>query len=291
MRTYKIIEKMHLWIGISLAIIALGLIFMLIRGGFNWGIDFTGGNMLHFDINETYELAEVRSILGKLDIKEFEAKKAGDSGQELIIRTVDLSKSMQTKIFDTFKQKWPNTELIRAGVIDAVIGKELQRQAIIALVIATLGMLIYITFRFEFYSAVAAVLALVHDVLIVLSFYAIFNVPVDSTFIAVILTIVGYSINDTIVIFDRIRENLKVMKKAAFEDVANLSINQSISRTVNTSVTTLLTIAALFFLGGETIKDFTLALIVGISAGTYSSIFIASALWSIFKKKLKAAKA
>lgn len=291
MRTYKIIEKMHLWIGISLAIIALGLIFMLIRGGFNWGIDFTGGNMLHFDINETYELAEVRSILGKLDIKEFEAKKAGDSGQELIIRTVDLSKSMQTKIFDTFKQKWPNTELIRAGVIDAVIGKELQRQAIIALVIATLGMLIYITFRFEFYSAIAAVLALVHDVFIVLSFYAIFNVPVDSTFIAVILTIVGYSINDTIVIFDRIRENLKVMKKDSFEDVVNLSISQNISRTVNTSMTTLITITALFLLGGETIKDFTLALIVGISAGTYSSIFIASPLWSIFRGIRKAAKA
>lgn len=290
MKIYKIMEKKRIWFGISLTIIALGLVFMLMRG-FNWGIDFTGGNMLHFDIHQTYELAEARDVLGKLDIKEFEAKKAGDTGQELIIRTVDLSKEMQTEILDTLKQKWPETELVRAEAIDAIIGKELQRQAVIALIIANIGMLIYITFRFEFKSAVAAVLALVHDVLIVLSFYAIFNVPVDSKFIAVILTIVGYSINDTIVIFDRIRENLKNMRKTSFDEIANLSISQTVSRSVNTSVTTLLTITALFLLGGETIKDFTLALIVGISAGTYSSIFIASPLWSVFRGKLKTAKA
>ncbi len=290
MKIYKIIEKKRIWFGISLTIIALGLVFMLMRG-FNWGIVFTGGNMLHFDIHQTYELVEVRDSLGRLDIKEIEAKKAGDTGQEIIIRTVDLSKEMQTKILDTLNQKWPETELVRAEAIDAIIGKELQRQAAIALIIANIGMLIYITFRFEFKSAVAAVLALVHDVLIVLSFYAIFNVPVDSTFIAVILTIVGYSINDTIVIFDRIRENLKDMRKIPFDEVANLSISQTVSRSVNTSVTTLFTITALFLLGGETIKDFTLALIVGVSAGTYSSIFIASPLWSVFRGKLKTAKA
>lgn len=290
MKIYKIIEKKGIWFCISLTIIALGIVFMLMRG-FNWGIDFTGGNMLHFDIHQNYELAEVRDTLAELDIKEFEAKKAGDTGQELIIRTVDLSKEMQTHILDTLKQKWSNTELIRAEAIDAIIGKELQKQAVIALIIANIGMLVYITFRFEFNSAIAAVLALAHDVLIVLSFYAIFNVPVDITFIAVILTIVGYSINDTIVIFDRIRENLKEMRKTPFEEVANLSISQTVSRSINTSVTTLLTITVLFLLGGETIKDFALALIVGIIAGTYSSIFIASSLWSIFRGKLKSAKA
>ena len=159
----------------------------------------------------------------------------------------------------------------------------MQRQAVIALIIANIGMLIYITFRFEFYSAVAAVMALLHDVLIVLSFYAIFNIPVDSSFIAVILTIVGYSVNDTIVIFDRIRENLKVMKQASFEDIANISITQSITRTVNTSLTTLLTITALYFLGGETIRDFTSALSESISAGTYSSLIITSTLWLILR--------
>lgn len=289
MKVYKIIEKKHIWFGISLAIIALGLVFMVMRG-FNWGIDFTGGNMLHFDIHQTYELSEARNVLEKLDI-DFEAKKAGDTGQELIIKTVDLSKEMQDEILDALKQKWPDTNLVRAETIDAIIGKELQKQAVIALIIANIGMLIYITFRFEFNSALAAVLALLHDVLIVLSFYAIFYIPVDSTIIAVILTIVGYSINDTIVIFDRVRENLKNMRKVPFEEVANLSISQTITRSVNTSLTTLLTITVLFLLGGETIKDFTLALIVGISAGTYSSIFIASPLWSMFRGKLKTAKA
>jgi len=291
-KSYKIMEKKHIWIGISVIMIALGIVSMSMRG-LNWGIDFTGGNLLHFNLNQNYELAEVRSILEELDIKEFEAKKAGDGQQELIIRTVtvELSENMQTEILDTLKREWSETELIRAETIDAVIGKEMQRQAVIALIIANIGMLIYITFRFEFYSAVAAVMALLHDVLIVLSFYAIFNIPVDSSFIAVILTIVGYSVNDTIVIFDRIRENLKVMKQASFEDIANISITQSITRTVNTSLTTLLTITALYFLGGETIRDFTSALIVGISAGTYSSIFIASSLWLILRGKTRIANA
>mgnify|MGYP000262096954 FL=1 len=290
MKTYKIMERKYIWIGISLIVISLGFVFMAFRG-LNWGIDFTGGNILHFDLNQSYDLARARAILEKLDIKEFEAKKAGDDQQELIIRTVELSKDLQAKVQETLKQEWPETELVRAETIDAVIGKELQRQAIIALILANIGMLIYITFRFELYSAIAAVVALVHDVLVVISFYAIFNVPVDSTFIAVILTIVGYSINDTIVIFDRIRENLRVMNKASFDEVANLSISQSLLRTINTSMTTLLTVAALYFLGGETIKDFTLALLVGISTGTYSSIFIASPLWSIFRGKAQAAKA
>jgi len=286
-KTYKIIEKKHIWIGFSLTIIILGIMFILFRG-LNWGIDFTGGNILHFDLKQNYDLAKVRRILEKLDINEFETKKAGDDQQELIIRTVELSKDMQEKIYEALNQEWSKTDLIRTEAIDAVIGKELQRQAIIALIIANIGMLIYVTFRFEFYSAVAAVLALVHDVLVVISFYAIFNVPIDSSFIAVILTIVGYSINNTIVIFDRIRENLKSMGKASFDDVANMSLTQSLSRTINTSLTTLLTITVLYFLGGETIKDFTMALIVGICAGTYSSIFIASPLWSILRGNIKA---
>jgi len=181
--------------------------------------------------------------------------------------------------------------LIQAETIDAVIGKEMRQQAIIALILANIGMLIYITFRFEFKSAVAAVLALVHDVLIIISFYAIFHIPVDSTFIAVVLTIVGYSINDTIVVFDRIRENLKTMRKASFTDIANLSIMQTLARSINTSFTTLITITALFLLGGETIKDFSLALIVGIASGTYSSIFIATPLWEIFRDRTKTVKA
>ena len=290
MKAYKIIEKKYLWFGLSLAVIIIGIAFLIFQG-FNWGIDFTGGNMLQFDIHQSFELADARSILEQLDIREFEVKKGGDTQQELIIKTTAISEDMQNKISESLKQKWPNTELIQAETIDAVIGKEMRQQAIIALILANIGMLIYITFRFEFKSAVAAVLALVHDVLIIISFYAIFHIPVDSTFIAVVLTIVGYSINDTIVVFDRIRENLKTMRKASFTDIANLSIMQTLARSINTSFTTLITITALFLLGGETIKDFSLALIVGIASGTYSSIFIATPLWEIFRDRTKTVKA
>ncbi len=290
MKAYKIIEKKYLWFGLSLAVIIIGIAFLIFQG-FNWGIDFTGGNMLQFDIHQSFELADARSILEQLDIREFEVKKGGDTQQELIIKTTTISEDMQNKISESLKQKWPNTELIQAETIDAVIGKEMRQQAIIALILANIGMLIYITFRFEFKSAVAAVLALVHDILIIISFYAIFHIPVDSSFIAVVLTIVGYSINDTIVVFDRIRENLKTMRKASFTDIANLSIMQTLARSINTSFTTLITITALFLLGGETIKDFSLALIVGIASGTYSSIFIATPLWEIFRDRTKTVKA
>lgn len=289
MKPYKIIEKKHLWFSLSLAVITIGIAFLIFQG-FNWGIDFTGGNMLQFNIHQSFELADARSILDQLNIHEFEAKKGGDTQQELIIKTTTISEDMQNKILESLKQKWPETELIQAETIDAVIGKEMRQQAIIALILANIGMLIYITFRFEFKSAVAAVLALVHDILIIISFYAIFHIPVDSSFIAVVLTIVGYSINDTIVVFDRIRENLKTMKKASFTEIADLSITQTLARSINTAATTLITITALFLLGGDTIKDFSLALIIGIASGTYSSIFIASPFWEIFSNRTKTAK-
>lgn len=277
MKSYKIIEHKKLWFSISLIIIVVGLFFMIFRG-FNWGIDFTGGTLLQYDIKQDYRLQDVREILNKLNLKN-EVKKAGDNKQLLIIKTVELTEEDQNKITEALRQKWPNVQLNQAEQINAVIGKELRKKALIALLLANLGMFIYIAFRFEFNSAVAAVLALVHDVLIVMSFYAISGIPVDGTFIAVILTIVGYSINDTIVIFDRIRENIRYARKVSFSDIANSSITQTLSRTINTTLTTLLAILALYLFGGTTIKDFTLALIIGIVSGTYSSIFIASPIW------------
>lgn len=285
MKPLNIMEKKRIWFGISAAFIVAGLIALAVHG-FNWGIDFTGGNILNFDIKQTYVLQDVREILTTLGITS-EAKKAGDSGEQLIVRTGAITPEQQSEITSALSEKWQNLELVGSEKIDPVIGGELQKQAITALIIANLGMLVYITFRFEFKSALAAVLALIHDVAVVLSFYAIFNIPVDGTIIAVILTVVGYSINDTIVIFDRIRENLKSSPRKSFNELADLSILQSFTRTINTSVTTFLTIFALFLLGGETLKDFTLALIVGIIAGTYSSVFIASPLWGMFRASAK----
>lgn len=289
-KKYAIVERKWLWLNISLIIIAAGL-FSLATRGLNWGVDFTGGDILHFDIGEPYSLAEARQKIENLGLKNVEIKEAGDNREELIIRTIVLTQEQKNKLNETIKERWPKSQLIRAEKVDAIIGKELQRQALVALLIATFGVLVYVAIRFEFKSGIAAILALVHDVLVMLSFYSIFYIPVDVTFVAAILTVVGYSINDTIVIFDRIRENLKIMGKARFDDIANISITQTLTRSINTSLTTLISIIALYILGGETIKDFTLALIVGIVSGVYSTIFIATPIWSMLRGQQKAIRA
>jgi len=179
-------------------------------------------------------------------------------------------------------------DVLRVDNVGAVIGKELTREAFLALLIASVAMVLYITMRFEFKFAVAAILALLHDVFVVLAFFSLFKVEINSPFIAAILTIIGYSINDTIVIFDRIRENLKYHRKRTILEVINDSINESLVRSINTSLTTLVVLVALFvafnyFVGGMNLKVFALALLVGIVSGTYSSIFIASPLWYLWK--------
>ena len=181
-------------------------------------------------------------------------------------------------------------DILRIENVGAVIGKELTREAFLALAIAALGMVLYITLRFEFKFALAAIIALLHDAFIMVAIFSIFMIEINSTFIAAILTIIGYSINDTIVIFDRIRENLKTRRKKSVPEVVNDSINESLVRCINTSLTTFVVLVCLFiafnfFIGGMDLKAFALALMVGVIAGTYSSIFIASPLWLLFRKE------
>ena len=177
-----------------------------------------------------------------------------------------------------------DTDLLQSGYIGPSIGKEIQSKAVVSVIIASIFMLIYISFRFKFTFGISAIIALVHDVLIVIAIYAIFRVPVNSPFVAAILTVVGYSINDTIVVFDRIRENAKLHPKMDKMTLADVSIRQTVTRSINTSVTTLLSILMLYILGVDSIKEFTFPLLVGILSGTYSSIFIASPLWVLFEK-------
>jgi len=197
------------------------------------------------------------------------------------------STSYKQAIFNAFKEEYNLEEdaFIQAQTFGPAIGDEIRRKAIISILIAAIGMLLYITFRFELKFGISAIVALVHDVLIALAVYALLRIPVNSSFVAAILTIVGYSINDTIVVFDRIRENLDLMKKEKYDDIVNKSISQTIIRSINTSFTTLIAIVTLYILGVEAIKDFALPLIVGVLAGTYSSIFIASPVWSMLRKK------
>lgn len=282
----NIIKNRNIFFLISISIIIIGLAFMMISG-LNKGIDFTGGALLQIDFSKEIPVSEIREITDTID-KEADIVHAGEGNKEIIIKTkIDLDNEGRKELFNKFKEKYSlsDKDLIKAEKFGPAIGKEIERKAYLSIVIATIGMLIYITYRFEIYFGLAAVVALMHDVLITLAIYTIFKIPVTSSFVAGILTIVGYSINDTIVLFDRIRENVKYMKKEKYDTIVNKSISQTISRSINTSFTTLLAISTLYIFGVDSIKDFALPLIVGIMAGTYSSIFIASPVWYLLKSK------
>lgn len=281
---FNIIKNKNIFFSISSLVIIIGLIMMMING-LNLGIDFTGGTLIQIDLGKKIPVSEVREITDTYDEKA-DIIHAGDNKQEVIIKSVvDLSHQERMDIFNKFKEKYnlETNQPMQSQKIGPAIGEEIRNKALIAILIATVGMLGYITFRFEFKFGISAIIALVHDVLIALAVYSIFRLPVNTSFVAAILTIVGYSINDTIVVFDRIRENLKTFKKTQYKELINTSISQTIVRSINTSFTTLLAITTLYILGVESIKDFALPLIVGVLVGTYSSIFIASPAWYMLK--------
>jgi len=284
----KIIEKRNIFFAISGLIILIGLIVFFAKG-FNKGIDFTGGTMIQIDMKDEVSVSEVREITDQLD-KDAHIIHAGDLNYEIIIKSkMDLSNDERLEFFSKFKEKYnlEDKDLIQSTQFGAKIGSEIQRNAVLSIIFATILMLIYITFRFEFKFGVSAVIALVHDVLIALSIYLILQLSLDSSFIAAILTIVGYSINDTIVVFDRIRENKKTAKRKEYAELINHSISQTVVRSINTSVTTLVTIVCLYLFGVEAVKNFALPLIVGVIVGTYSSIFIASPVWYLMSNSKK----
>ncbi|HHX77357.1 MAG TPA: protein translocase subunit SecF [Firmicutes bacterium] len=274
---------------LSLVVILAGIISLFIRG-LNLGIDFTGGTRLHINIGEEYEISEVRELLTPLGLEGSQAQKAGDTaegtGREVIIKTPPLAEEERNEVIAAFQEKWPQItadSILAVENVGPTVGRELRNQAFWALLLAMVGIIIYITLRFEFKLALAAIIALVHDALFVLAFFSIFQVEINSPFVAAILTIVGYSINDTIVVFDRIRENLKAQKKDDLKAIVNLSLNQSLVRCINTSVTTLLVIIPILIMGGVALRPFIVALFIGLVAGTFSSLFIASELWYNWK--------
>jgi preprotein translocase SecF subunit len=283
---FRIVEKIRIWLLISLAVMVVGGSFVIARG-LNFGLDFTGGTMMQIDLGEVVETQTVRELLEPFNLSE-EILSAGSEKQEVIIRTkVSLSNDERRAIFDALSTEYSLDEdsLIAAEQFGPSFGQETRNKAVLAILLAGLGMLIYITLRFEFVFGTTSIIAVLHDVLILVSIYAIFRIPVNSSFIAAVLTIVGYSMNDTIVVFDRVRENVRLMKKSTHAKIANESINQTLGRTINTSLTTLLVIGSLYVLGVTAIKDFALPLMLGIMVGTYSSIFIASPIWAYWKDK------
>ncbi|SHI65119.1 preprotein translocase subunit SecF [Clostridium amylolyticum] len=280
----KIIEKTKLWFSASLIVILIGMGFIATKG-LNFGIDFKGGTQLVIEMGKDFQKPEVDEIIKKYDTSALTNK---IENTKIEIKSNSLTDENSKKMLEELKQKYNlNEKFIESqDYIGSSIGKESTNKAYIALLVAVAFMLLYVGLRFEFKFGAAAILALVHDVLITLSVYAIFQIPVNSPFIAAILTIIGYSINDTIVIFDRIRENQKNMRRKSIEEVANISITQTMRRSINTSLTTLITIVAVYIFV-PTVRDFSFPLIIGIATGTYSSIFIASPIWVLLKKKNK----
>ncbi|HOR86748.1 MAG TPA: protein translocase subunit SecF [Bacillota bacterium] len=289
MKVFDFMKRRNLWFGISISFILIGLLFIVIKG-VNLGIDFTGGTTIQANIGKAFEISEVRGITDKFD-KEAIVTYAGQNRDIALVKTkIALNVNQQTEVINEFRDKFAIQQTnIQFETIGPTIGSELTRQALLALLLANVGILVYVSFRFEWRFGVAAIIALIHDVLIMLAVYSVAQIAINASFIAAILTIVGYSINDTIVIFDRIRENRRRVKKVDHTALVNQSVSETLSRSINTALTTLLTILALYILGVPAIKDFALPLIVGIVAGTYSSIFVASPLWAILDQKLKRA--
>lgn len=292
----KLLNHFKVWFAVSGVIIVIGLGSFIINSGFNLGIDFQGGTSLQYNLNQTYEIDDVKAALDGVTV-EGEALDAvyiktgiGETKEEeIIIRTKQsLDANVRQEIEERLNETYSSVDFREVSQFSPSIGDEIKQRAVIAILIAAVGMLIYITFRFELIFGLASIVALAHDVLILLAVYAVFRIPLSSAFIAAVLTVVGYSINDTIVVFDRIRENVKFEKRPDYFELANRSLGQTIIRSINTSLTTLFVIGALYFLGVDSIKDLAFPLLAGILAGTYSSIFIASptwALWRTYKSK------
>ena len=265
--------------------------------GVEFGLDFKGGTEVVVRFPRSVEIEELRGWMAAADLGSIEIKSFG-TDTDYIVRTeqkgqgTEISNKIKAELIEHFPK---GIEILQENIVEAKIGSEIRRDAVIAIFFALIGILVYIGFRFKFIFAVGAVVALFHDVLLTLGIVSIFtslipglNLEFDQAMVAAFLTLVGFSVNDTVVVFDRVRENLKLSKSSAFEPILNKSINTTMSRTVLTSMTTFLVMLALLFFGGEPTRGFAFAMSIGVITGTYSSIFVASALTLDWTKSRKA---
>lgn len=278
-----VVGKTRIWFAISCIVIAIGIVAFVTHGGLNSGIDFQGGTLMQLQFDQPASLEQVRSVLTAFELEKSPLQQTGED--TVLIRTKELNDETRRELLGALEEKVGSYQALRVEKVGAVVSAELKKNAFLALTVAAILMLIYIALRFEMKFALAGVLALIHDVVITVGVFSILNIEIDNTFVAAILTIVGYSINDTIVIFDRLRENMKTTRKGSLGDVVDQSISETLTRSMNTVLTTLFTVVSLLVLGGETTKVFALALLIGLLAGTYSSIFIASPLWRLLHSR------
>lgn len=286
-------SKRKIFFTVSAVCIVLSIVLLFVKG-LNYGIDFTGGTTLQFDLGKTKYSAdvenEIRDIVKKhVETNDVTIQKTGDSG--VSVKTVEMTNEQSDSVIEDVKKayKLDQSSVLANEKVSGTVSGRLIGDSLKAILLAIILMLIYITIRFDFQSGTSAVLALAHDVIIMLGFYALFGFTVSTSFIAAVLTIVGYSINATIIVFDRVRENTRMMKKATPDELADNAISSSYLRAINSSLTTLFTIGVLYVMGVDSIKEFALPIIVGIVAGTYSSLFIAAPFWAWWKKDSKKA--
>lgn len=290
MARFDIIGKRKIWYAISSLLIIASLFFMVTRG-FNMGIDFTGGTIMDLRFEKAVNINDVRAVLNEYNLSNSTIQLSGEASsstesENVMIRTVDLEEQERKEVMAGLTDKLGAYQVLREEKVGATMGTELIMNAIYATIISWLLIIAYVSYRFEFKFGISAVLGLVHNVIIVLGAFALTQRQIDSSFVAALLTIIGYSINDTIVIFDRIRENLKLhfRKNGDIVELVNTSIYQTMTRSIYTVSTVLFATFALYFFGGDTTKDFAFALLIGFFCGAYTSIFIASPLWVTFRR-------
>ena len=277
---YNFMAKKTMAIVLSSVVILVGIISMITHGGLKYGIDFDGGTLVQLKFKTPPAIEDLRDGLKTIGLGDSTIQEFG-SKNHILIRVEKSEEKLEeigTKVKNSLIGKFQADDILveRVEMVGPKVGKDLREKAILSIIYAIIGIVIYISWRFELQYAIAAIIALVHDVLVTMGAFSLADKEFTLVIVAAFLTIIGYSLNDTIVVFDRIRENMRRKGKTSFADVINMSINQTLSRTILTSGTTLLVVVALFFRGGEIIHDFSFALIVGVVVGTYSSIFIAS---------------
>lgn len=290
---FDFVGKRKIWYAISIVIIIAGLVSIFAQG-LNLGIDFTGGNVIEVKFQQEVEMDSLREVVNKY--VDTTPTIQGGEDNDYIIRTEEMDEEQNTAMLADITSTLGDNEVLRNEKIGATIGSELISNAKWALIAAVILMLIYITVRFKFNFAISAVVPLLHDVLVTVGLFSLLRVEVDSTFVAAILTILGYSINGTIVIFDRIRENMAKTKKTSFAEIVNSSINQTLGRSINTNIAVMILVLCLILFGGESTINFALALLIGFLAGAYSSVFIAGSFlsditrWTGGEKQYKGSK-
>ena len=290
MKNFSIVRNWKIFFAISIIFLMVGYGSMIFRG-FNLGIDFTGGSIMDLKFEKAVQVAQVREVLGKHDlggaiIQLESSDTAATSAQGVLIRTPVIADNDRTAVMQDLEKSLGKFDIRRVENVGATIGGELIQQAAIAIFLSWVLMVLYITIRFQLNFALAAIIALIIDVSVTLSWFSLLQLEIDSTFVAALLTVVGYSVNGTIVIFDRIRENLKVHRRSeTVSDMIDNSIKSTLTRTIYTTITTLFAIVAIFLFGGETIHNFSFAMLVGCCSGAYTSILLAGTIWLFLQHK------